>query len=369
VSNLNAVTAAGQSVWSDQISRAMLDSGELSTRIRRDAVTGVTSNPSIFASAIVGASDYDAQLIDLARRGTETKEIVSTLMAEDLRRACDELHGVWETTSGRDGHVSVEVDPELAHVTEQTIVEAREWVERIDRPNLLIKVPATSAGIPAIEELIGEGISVNVTLIFSLTRYRQVMDAYLSGLERYMRAGGDLATVGSVASFFVSRLDTEVDTRLEAIGSQEALAMRGMAAVANARAAYAEFLGAFQGPRWEQLVKAGARVQRPLWASTSTKNPDYPDTLYVDHLVAPHTVNTMPLPTIDAYQDHGPNPAPIFGPEETAEARSTLQSLEEVGVDYDDVVQLLEDEGVEKFIASWRELLEDVEQEAANHRS
>ncbi len=367
MSNLSAVTAAGQSVWSDQISRTMLDSGELSLRIRRDGITGVTSNPSIFAAAIVGASDYDQQLAELAGRGADTKEIVSSLMAEDLRRACDELMGVWESSSGRDGHVSVEVDPELAHQKDETVAEAREWVKRIDRPNLLIKVPATAAGIPAIESLIGEGISVNVTLIFSLERYDQVMDAYLKGLERFQSIGGDLTAVASVASFFVSRLDTEVDSRLESVGSEEALGLRGQAAVANARVAYEQFLTMFRGSRWEQLAASGARIQRPLWASTSTKNPEYRDTLYVDSLVAPHTVNTMPLPTIDAYRDHGPNPAPIFGPEEMALGRGTLDRLADVGVDYGDVVDVLEDEGVEKFIASWWELLEDVEQEAAKH--
>jgi transaldolase len=361
MSNLHAVAAAGQSIWSDQISRRMLDSGELQRRIGDDAITGVTSNPSIFAKAIVGTGDYDAQLGELINRDATTKEIVGALMTADLQRACDALHPVWERTQGRDGHVSVEVDPELAHETEQSIAEAREWVKRIDRPNLLVKIPATRAGIPAIASLIGEGISINVTLIFSLGRYQEVMDAYLTGLESFRDVGGDISKVASVASFFVSRVDSEVDPRLGAIGNDEAKRLRGKAAIANALVAYDEFLQAFRGPRWESLATDRARIQRPLWASTSTKDPAYPDTMYVDALVAPHTVNTMPLETIDAYQDHGSASPVIFGPAEMAEARVTLRDLAEAGVDYDDVVQTLEDEGVDKFIGSWRDLLEDIE--------
>lgn len=359
-SPLSALAIAGQSVWSDQISRAMLDAGELALRIERDAVTGVTSNPTIFAGAITKSSDYDGQLRELADREADPSEIVAALMTTDIQRACDVLRGVWERTQGRDGYVSVEVDPELAHDTEQTVEEAREWVKRIDRPNLLVKVPATTAGIPAIRRLIGEGISINVTLIFAIDRYREVMNAYLGGIEDYLAVGGDPSRVASVASFFVSRMDTEVDGRLESIGTREALALLGAAAVANARAAYDEFLQMFRGARWEGLQARGARVQRPLWASTSTKNPAYRDLIYVDTLVAPHTVNTMPLPTIDACGDHGPNPPAIVGPEEIADARRTLARLGEVGVDYGDVVAVLEQEGVEKFIASWRELLADI---------
>ncbi len=361
MSNLHALAAAGQSIWSDQISRRMLDSGELERRISDDAVTGVTSNPSIFAKAIVGSSDYEDQLGELIGRGADTREIVGAVMTADLQRACDVLHPVWKRTGGRDGHVSVEVDPELANDTEPSIAEAREWVKRIDRPNLLVKIPATRAGTPAIAALIGEGISINVTLIFSLARYREVMDAYLTGLESFRAVGGDVSTVASVASFFVSRVDTEVDDRLDAIGSERARSLKGKAAIANALAAYDEFLQAFRGPRWESLAAAGARIQRPLWASTSTKNPDYPDTMYVDALVAPHTVNTMPIETIDAYQEHGPSRPVIFGPAEMAAARVTLAELGEVGVDYDDVVATLEVEGVDKFIGSWRDLLDDIE--------
>jgi transaldolase len=278
MSNLHAVAAAGQSVWSDQISRPMLDSGELERRITDDAVTGVTSNPSIFAKAIVGSDDYADQLGELIGRNAATNEIVGALMTADLQRACDALHSVWDRTNGMDGHVSVEVDPELAHETDPSVAEAREWVKRIDRPNLLVKIPATRAGIPAIAALIGEGISINVTLIFSLARYREVMEAYLTGLETFRSVGGDVSKVASVASFFVSRVDTEVDARLDAIGTPEAKDLRGKAAIANALAAYDEFLQMFRGPRWESLAADGARIQRPLWASTSTKDPDYPDT-------------------------------------------------------------------------------------------
>ncbi|MFO7549612.1 MAG: transaldolase [Acidimicrobiia bacterium] len=362
-SRLHRLADAGQSVWSDQISRSMLDSGELERLVEDDAVSGVTSNPTIFAGAITSSSDYDDQLAEMAGRNADPVEIVAALMGEDIRRACDVLRPVWERSGGADGFVSVEVDPELARETESTVAEAREWVKRIDRPNLLVKVPATAEGIPAVRRLIGEGISINVTLIFAIERHRQVMDAYLAGLEDYAAIGGDPDRVASVASFFVSRVDSEVDRRLDEIGSPEALALRGTAAVANARAAYDEFLLAFRGPRWEMLRALGARVQRPLWASTSTKDPSYRDTLYVDTLVAPHTVNTMPLSTIAAFQDHGPAPMP-FGPEEIADARGSLARFSQVGVDYDDVVRVLEEEGVDKFVASWRELLADVERKA-----
>jgi transaldolase len=364
-SPLHAVALAGQSVWSDQISRAMLDMGELARRIEGDAVTGVTSNPSIFAAAITKSSDYDAMLGELVERDADTGEILAALMTDDIQRACDTLRPVWKVTEGRDGHVSVEVDPELAHDTEATVAEAREWVKRIDRPNLLVKVPATVEGVPAVRRLIGEGISINVTLIFSLARYAQVMNAYLAGLEDFRGMGGDLSAVSSVASFFVSRMDTEVDARLAAIGTEQALAARGKAAVANARVAYDTFLQTFRGRRWETLAAAGARVQRPLWASTSTKDPAYRDTLYVDTLVAPHTVNTMPIATIDAYQDHGSPTPRIFGPEQIAQARLFLAGLTELGIDYDDVVDRLEVEGVKKFVASGSELLADIERKRA----
>ncbi|HSM45221.1 MAG TPA: transaldolase, partial [Acidimicrobiia bacterium] len=360
-SPLHRLRTAGVSPWSDQISREMLDSGELERRIQEDAITGVTSNPSIFAKAIVGSDDYDTDVAEMKGRGASTTEIISTLMGDDIQRGCDALRDVYERTDGRDGFVSVEVTPTLAHDTEATVAEAREWVKRIDRPNLLVKVPATEAGLPAIRRLIGEGISINVTLIFSLERYRQVMAAYLDGIETYIDQGGDPARVASVASFFVSRMDSEVDDRLEAIGTPEAMDLRGRTAIANARLAYRAFLDTFAGERWQGLVSGGARIQRPLWASTSTKNPDYRDTLYVEELVAPRTVNTMPLETIDAYQEHGPEPV-AFGPEEMAEAQTVIDQMGRVGVDYDDVMEVLEREGVDKFIASWEELVTDVDQ-------
>jgi transaldolase len=360
-SNLHGLAAAGVSVWSDQISRRMLDSRELAVRVEQDAVTGVTSNPTIFAKAIVGSSEYDDQLQDLKSAGTPTEEIVKTLMADDLKRACDVLAVAHKDAKGMDGFVSVEVSPLLAGDTDASVAEARDWVKQINRPNLLVKIPATPEGIPAIRRLIGEGISINVTLIFSLDRYEQVMDAYMSGLEDFAETGGDLSSVASVASFFVSRFDTEVDGRLEGIDSDEALALRGKTAVANARAAYGRFLEQFDSERFGSLAAKGAHPQRPLWASTSTKNPEYDDLLYVENLVVPRTVNTMPLDTIDAYQDHGdPNPSP-FDSDNIEEARGILKSLATVGVDYDDVVQVLEDEGVAKFADSWQELLDGVE--------
>lgn len=361
-SNLHGLAGAGVSVWSDQISREMLDTGELQRRIEEDAVTGVTSNPTIFANAITGSDDYDEQLGELKKAGTPTEEIAKSLMAADLREACDRLLAIHTATGGRDGHVSVEVSPTLANDTEGTVAEARDWTKQIDKPNLLVKVPATAAGVPAIEMLTGEGISINVTLIFSLERYREVMKAYISGLEKYRNSGGDISAVSSVASFFVSRFDSEVDPRLEAVGTDEALSLRGLLAVANARAAYGDYLEMFSSDRFRSLEEDGARHQKPLWASTSTKNPDYDDLLYVEGLVAPGTVNTMPLDTIDAYQDHG-DPAPErFTETDIEAARHDLRRMQEVGVDYADVVQTLEDEGVEKFTNSWNELLEKIEE-------
>jgi transaldolase len=362
ISRIHGLAAAGVSVWSDQISRAMLDTGELATRIERDAVTGVTSNPTIFAGAIVGSSDYEEQLHDLKSAGVPTEEVAKNLMAVDIQRGCDLLLGVFRQSGGRDGFVSVEVSPTLAGDSHATVAEARDWVKQISRPNLLVKVPATPEGVPAIRALIGEGISVNVTLIFSLDRYTEVMEAYLSGLEDFHSAGGDLSTIASVASFFVSRFDTEVDPRLESLGTDEALALRGVTAIANARVAYGLFQQWFESDRFRSLSSAGATVQRPLWASTSTKNPDYPDLIYVDGLVASDSVNTMPLLTIDAYQDHG-DPSPLaFTEEDIEEAKRDLERLGSVGIDYWDVVRVLEDEGVEKFTKSWLELLERVEQ-------
>lgn len=361
LSNLHGLAAAGVSVWSDQISKKMLESGELARRIEEDAITGVTSNPTIFAGAIVGSDDYTEQLVDLRQAGTPAEEIAKTLMAGDIIAACDVLAPVYKATGGRDGFVSVEVSPTLAADTEATVAEARDWVKQIDRDNLLVKVPATREGVPAIRTLIGEGISVNVTLIFGLDRYEEVMEAYLEGLEDYHGVGGDLSAVYSAASFFVSRFDTEVDRRLDEVDNNDAHELKGKLAVANARAAYGLFIEKFASPRFEALSHQGACPQKPLWASTSTKNPAYHDLLYVEGLVATDTVNTMPLETVDAYQDHGdPTPA-SFDAVDIVRANDQLDMLERLGIDYDDVVDTLEREGVEKFTASWHDLLAQVE--------
>lgn len=365
MSRLHAVAAQGQSIWLDSISRNLLEPAGLPRMMEEDAVTGVTSNPTIFAGAIMGSTDYDEPVADMARRGASTDEIYTALVTRDIQDACDLLRPAWSATRGVDGYVSVEVSPDLAADTEGTIAEARAWVKRVDRPNLLIKVPATPEGILAVRQLIGEGISVNVTLIFALDRYRDVMAAYLDGLETFIELGGDPAHVASVASFFVSRVDTEVDKRLEAIGTDDALALRGTAAVANARAAYGVFLETFTGDRWTVFTSRGARVQRPLWASTSTKNPAYRDVMYVEELVVPDTVNTLPIVTIEAYQDHGdPDPKP-FGMAEIEDAKATLARLAGIGIDYDDVVETLETEGVRKFADSYHQLLDAIEAKRA----
>lgn len=365
MSNLHPIAALGQSIWMDELSQQLLEPAGLPRMMQDAAVTGVTSNPTIFAKAIVGSSDYDEAIKGMVERSASTLEIYAALVTADIQGAADILLPVWEATGGADGFVSVEVSPELAHDTDTTVIEARSWRERVDRPNLLVKVPATVEGIPAIRALIGEGISVNVTLIFSLARYLDVAEAYIGGLEDFGRMGGDLSAITSVASFFVSRIDTEVDKRLEGIGTQEALAVRGKAAVANARAAYGLFLETFSGSRWEGLATRGARLQRPLWASTSTKNPSYPDTLYIDTLLAPNTVNTVPVVTIDAYQDHGSPQPQVFDEDDINDAHATLERLSQVGIDHEDVASVLEDEGVEKFIASYRELLDNIESKQA----
>ena len=359
-SKLYNLAALDQSVWLDSISREMLDSGELDGYLA-EGVTGVTSNPTIFAKAMMSGDSYDAQVGELVAREAGVDEIYTAVVTSDIRRACDVMEPVYRRSDGLDGFVSVEVSPELAHDPVATVAEARDWVKRVNRPNLLIKVPATREGIGAVEDLIAEGISVNVTLIFSLDRYRSVIDAYLSGLERFGRAGGDLAAVTSVASFFVSRFDTAVDTRLEKIGTSEALALRGRAAVANARVAYLEFLRAFSSDRWHLLCRSGAHVQKPLWASTSTKNPDYSDTLYIDTLVAPDTVNTLPESAIVAYQDRGPIRPEVLGVGGMNDGALVLADLASVGIDYDEVTAHLERDGVGKFVASFREMIGDIE--------
>ena len=362
-SKLHNLASVGQSVWLDSLSREMLASGALASHMERNAVTGLTSNPSIFAAALRAGDSYDRQVGEMAARGASTEEIYTAVVTQDIRGACDILAPVFESSGGADGFVSVEVSPELADDAEGTAEEARDWVKRVDRPNLLIKVPATAPGLGAIESLTAEGVSVNVTLIFSRDRYRAVMNAYLSGLERLRDTGGDPSRVASVASFFISRVDSETDARLEAVGSERALGLRGRAAVANARVAYLEFLRMFSSDRWRALQAAGGRAQRPLWASTSTKNPAYSPTLYVDSLAAPCTVNTMPESTIASYQESGPDRPPVLNIEQMNEAAAVLDALAEAGVDLDDVTEVLEREGVAKFADAHRQMMGDIEAE------
>lgn len=356
--NLAQLSAAGVSVWLDDLSRERLQTGNLQELIDTKSVVGVTTNPSIFQAALSKGDAYDEQVNELAARGADVDATIRTVTTDDVRNACDVLAKTNEATDGVDGRVSIEVDPRLAHETDKTILQAVELWKIVDRPNLLIKIPATLAGLPAITAVIAEGISVNVTLIFSVERHKAVMDAYLAGLEKAKEAGHDLSRIHSVASFFVSRVDTEIDKRLEKIGTEEALALRGKAGVANARLAYAAYEEVFLGgERYGALKPSGARVQRPLWASTGVKDPDYSDTLYVTELVAPNTVNTMPEKTLDAVADHGV----VTGDTVTgraAEAQQVFDELAAVGIDLVDVFKLLEDEGVEKFEKSWEELLE-----------
>jgi transaldolase len=361
--NLAALSAAGVSVWLDDLSRTRLKTGNLQELIDTRSVVGVTTNPSIFQAALSHGDAYDAQVSELAERGADVDATIRTVTTDDVREACDVLRPQWESSDGIDGRVSIEVDPRLAHETDKTVLQAIELWKIVDRPNLLIKIPATEAGLPAITAVLAEGISVNVTLIFSVERHRAVMDAYLAGLEAAQQAGHDLAKIHSVASFFVSRVDTEIDKRLEAIGSDEALALRGQAGVANARLAYAAYEEVFVGgERFSALAGAGARVQRPLWASTGVKNPDYSDTLYVTELVAPNTVNTMPEKTMDAVADHGV----VTGDTITgtaAAAQEVFDKLEAIGIDLTDVFLVLENEGVDKFEKSWQELLDATQEQ------
>ncbi len=356
---LAALADAGVSIWLDDLSRARLESGGLAALIRDRHVTGVTTNPTIFAKALAQAGPYAAQLRDLAVRGVGVEEAVRALTTYDVRWACDVLAGVAAASDGLDGRVSIEVDPRLARDGAATLAEARALWWAVDRPNLLIKIPATVEGLPAVTACLAEGISVNVTLIFALDRYRAVLDAWLSGLEAAAAAGRDLAGIASVASFFVSRVDTEVDTRLDRIGSPEAAALKGTAAIANARLAHEAFAEVIAGPRWAALAALGARPQRPLWASTGVKDPAYDDTRYVVDLVTSGTVNTMPEATLDAVADHGRVRGDTVAPEH-ARAHAALAALAAVGIDYADVVAVLEDEGVSKFEDSWGELLESV---------
>ncbi|MFF3580571.1 transaldolase [Streptomyces mirabilis] len=356
---LKRLSDEGVSIWLDDLSRKRIASGNLAELVATRHVVGVTTNPSIFQAAIGSGEGYEEQLGDLAERGVTVDEAVRMMTTADVRAAADILRPVHEATAGRDGRVSIEVDPRLAHNTGATVAEAKQLSWLVDRPNVMIKIPATKAGLPAITEVIGLGISVNVTLIFSLERYREVMDAYLAGLEKAKAAGIDLATIHSVASFFVSRVDSEIDKRLTKVGTDEALALKGRAALANARLAYEAYEEVFASARWTALAPAGANKQRPLWASTGVKDPSYKDTLYVDELVAPGTVNTMPEATLNATADHGD----IHGDAVTggyAQARADLAAVEGLGISYDEVVDQLEDEGVSKFEAAWGDLLDAV---------
>jgi transaldolase len=356
---LEELTQAGVSVWLDDISRERLRTGNLETLIKDFHVRGVTSNPTIFASALAKGDAYDEQIKDLAARKVSVEEASRMITSYDIRWAADVLRPVYDESAGVDGRVSLEVDPRLARDTTPTIAEAKQLWWLVDRPNMYIKIPATEHGVPAISAVLAEGISVNVTLIFSLERYGEVIDAYFEGLEKAAANGHDISKIASVASFFVSRVDTEVDKRLNAIGTPEALALKGKAAVANARLAYELYEQRLATPRWQALAAKGAKVQRPLWASTSTKDPSYPDTMYVVDLVVADTVNTMPEATLRATADHGVLKGDqVHGTYD--ESRALFAKLETLGISYDDVVKVLEDEGVSKFEVSWGELLQTI---------
>jgi transaldolase len=353
---LKQLAEHGQSVWIDYLSRTFVHDGDLA-RLVEDGVVGVTSNPTIFQAAIAEGHAYDDQIKELSATESEPKEIFIALARDDIRAACDVLRRVWDDGNGKDGWVSLEVDPNLAHDTKATIDEASRLHGLVDRPNLLIKIPATREGLPAIEETIANGIPVNVTLIFSLDRHREVAEAYVRGLGRLVENGGDASKVASVASFFVSRVDTEADRRLDEIGGPDEL--KGKLAIANAKLAYQTYEDIFSGSGWERLADAGATPQRCLWASTSTKNPAYRDVMYVEELIGPETVNTMPEPTLHAFQDHG-TVAPTLA-RGLDEAHRLLERLAAAGIDYDDVVETLEREGIEKFADSFSALLAGLE--------
>jgi transaldolase len=357
-SRLHKLSARGQSVWIDYLSRDLLETGELKRMMDEDAVVGVTSNPTIFQKALSQGSAYDEQLKELEHEG-DAKEIFLHLAVRDVENALELLRPVHDGKAD-DGFVSIEVDPTLAYDTKATYDEAIRLHEWIDRPNLYVKIPGTEPGLQAIEDCIAAGRNINVTLLFSLQRHREAMEAYVRGLERLVAAGGDPSHVHSVASFFVSRVDTETDKRLDAIGTEDALALRGKLAIANARIAYGHYEKMFSSPRWDALAEHGANPQRCLWASTSTKNPEYSDVLYVEELIGPHTVNTMPEETIQAFEDHGEVRGDTVADDLEAARLLLQEQLPGVGIDYDDVVATLEKEGVEKFSASFTELLDGV---------
>ena len=358
--NLAELSKLGVSVWLDDLSRSRLTSGNLQQLIDNDSVVGVTTNPSIFQAAISGAEDYKADVAELAGAGAPVEDVITRLTTDDVRNACDLFTWTYSASGGYDGRVSIEVDPRLARKGEQTLIQARELWATVDRPNAMIKIPATKEGLPAITSAIADGISVNVTLIFSDERYREVIDAYITGLEKAKEAGIDLSTIHSVASFFVSRVDTEIDKRLEAIGSPDALGLRGKAAIANARIAYGSYIELFENSeRFAALAEAGANVQRPLWASTGVKNPDYSQTMYVDQLVSAKCVNTMPEKTLRATADMAQLDGDTIRPN-IESAKVVLDQITRIGIDLPAVTQQLEDEGVEKFEIAWNELIEAV---------
>lgn len=357
---LKALSDAGVSIWLDDLSRERIESGNLAELISKRHLVGVTSNPTIFAGALSQGNAYDDQLAELAKAGKSTADAVREITTTDVRNACDVFAGVYSDTNGKDGRVSLEVDPRLAMDTDRTITEAKQLWQTVNRPNMFVKIPATEPGLAAITATLAAGISVNVTLLFGIERYRAVMDAFFAGLEQAKQNGHDLSAIRSVASFFVSRVDTEVDKRLDQLGTPEAKALRSQAALANARLAYAAYEEKFNSDRWHNLQAQGAHPQRPLWASTGVKDPGLPDTLYVTELVVADTVNTMPEKTLDAVADH----AEIAGDQVTgtaSHAQQVLNQIEGLGISYDDVVRVLESEGVEKFDVSWRELEETVE--------
>ena len=351
----------GQSPWLDNLQRGYLTSGTLASLVQR-GVRGLTSNPTIFQKAIQGSADYDEQFRSEILKGSTAREAYWELVLQDIHGALDVFSDLYSQSKGTDGFVSVEVDPSLAHDTPGTLSAARLLHERISRPNVMIKIPATQQGLPAIREMIAEGRNVNVTLIFSLSRYEEVMDAYIEGLEQRMASGSPVSKIASVASFFISRVDNEIDRRLDQLGTPSALALRGTAAVNQARLAYAAFQKTFSGPRWEALAKAGALVQRPLWASTSTKNPSYPDTMYVDQLIGPDTVNTLPDATLEAFSDHGTLGRTID--QNLAISKRQWAELAMNAIDVDEVAAQLEDEGVASFIKSFDELIGVLEDKA-----
>jgi transaldolase len=364
---LAELSAAGVAVWLDDLSRERLVSGSLDALRRDHHVVGVTTNPTIFAKALSEADDYADQVRELAAAGADAEAAVTAMTTDDVRNACDVMRPAYDATNGLDGRVSIEVDPRLAHDTAKTVAQAKELWASVNRPNLFIKIPGTDAGIPAITETLAEGISVNVTLIFGLDRYDEVMGAFLAGMELARANGHDISSMQSVASFFVSRVDTEVDKRLEKIDTDEARALLGKAAIANAQLAYARYEKVFSSDGWTDLKRAGAHPQRPLWASTSTKNPDYRDVMYVEDLIAPGVVNTMPEATLHAYADHGET-RPNVAQASYATAQGVLDALAGLGIDYNDVIATLEREGVEKFEASWVELAATVTQQLEGAR-